>query len=35
MHDLPHSVSVARPYLFADDTKCLHIIKALSDYSAL
>ena len=34
-NELPQSVSVARPYLFADDTKCMHTIKDQIDHIIL
>ena len=35
INDLPQSLSVARPYLFADDTKCIHTIKDQTDHTSL
>ena len=35
INDLPQSLSVARPYLFADDTKCMHAIKDQTDHTSL
>jgi len=35
VNDLPHSLSVATPYLFADDTKCMHTINNSLDSSML
>ena len=35
INDLPQSLSVARPYLFADDTKCMHTIKDQNDPTSL
>ena len=35
INDLPQSLSVSRPYLFADDTKCMHAIKDQTDHTSL
>ena len=35
INDLPQSLSFARPYLFADDTKCMHAIKDQTDHTSL
>jgi len=35
VNDLPHSLSAATPYLFADDTKCMHAINNSLDSSML
>ena len=35
INDLPQSLSVARLYLFADDTKCMHAIKDQTDHITL
>ena len=35
INDLPHIVSSTKPYLFAEDTKCLHISPPESDDNIL
>ena len=35
INDLPHSLTVARPYLFADDTKCMHTVNNQTDHTML
>ena len=35
INDLLQSLSVARPHLFADDTKCMHAIKDQTDHTSL
>ena len=35
INDLPQSLSVDRPYLFTDNTKCMHAIKDQTDHTSL
>ena len=35
INDLLQSLSVARPYLFAEDTKCMHATKVQTDHTSI